>query len=199
MFRDQKHLALVRWGVGLSVMGMAPHSLAAIERTPVLMAKPPYNCLTREVWSPAKQAWCDRFGPHFEQDDWPELTSPDNRESEGDRNRYTTVDLKTFPRDMPRTGPEPKSIALSLIDLPEAEGNSQKRTSVSIKKGQSAVVMLSQVGLADDSVQGIRYRLEFEPKGRMDAEEQWQLIWVGRQQLCWPGRGPEAWTNQPCL
>lgn len=199
MFRYQRLLAFVGCGIGMSLMGMKPHSPEAIATTPALLAQTPYNCFTREVWSPAKRAWCDHFGPDSSQDDGSELTQAGNLDSQGDRNRYTPIALDTLPEDASLTGADPKSVALSVVDLPAAEGNSQKRTSVSIKQGQSAVVMLSQVGLGDDSVQGIRYRLEFEPKGTVDSEEQWQLVWVGRQQLCWPGRGPEEWTNQSCL
>ncbi|WP_299492362.1 hypothetical protein [Acaryochloris sp. IP29b_bin.137] len=186
-------------GLSLGMGGMVGIPQANPNPAPSTIARPPYNCRTREVWSPAKQAWCDNYGPSAEQDDWPGVARPDPIATEGDRNRYTTIALDTFPTHKPLHGADPKAIALSLIDLPAAEGNAQKRTSVSTKKGQSAAVMLSQIGLGDDSVQGIRYRLEFEPQGLTDGEAQWQLVWVGRQQLCWPGRGPEAWTNQPCI
>lgn len=196
MIRHHSIFTVVGIGLGMGLMGMEPQSSNSL---PSMLARPPYNCLTREVWSPAKQAWCDRFGPHSGQDDWPELTRPGNLDNQEGRDRYTPIALDTLSNDTPLIGTDPKSMALSVVDLPAAEGNSQKRTSVSIKKGQSAVVMLSQVGLGDDSVQGIRYRLEFEPNGTVDDEEQWQLVWVGRQQLCWPGRGPEEWTNEPCV
>ncbi len=191
----QTILTMAGLSLGMSLMANKP-PMSTPHSVPSHLAKPPYNCLTREVWSPAKRAWCDRFGPHSEIENWPEGTRPEVWES--DRNRYTPIRLTSLPRDTALTGTDPKFIASSLIDLPETEGNTQKQTSVSIKRGQSAVVMLSQVGLADDSVQGLRYRFEFEPKG-MDDEEEWQLVWMGRQQLCWPGRGPEEWTNQPCL
>ena len=185
-------------GLSLSVSLIA-NTLPApkLHSAPSTLARPPYNCLTREVWSPAKRAWCDRFGPQA--DPWPEETRPQELDIERDRNRYTPINLDTLSSDTALTGTDPKSIAQSLVKLPAAEGNSQTRTAVSIQKGQSAVVMMSQVGLADDSVQGIRYRFEFEPQGVVDDEEEWQLVWLGRQQLCWPGRGPEEWTNQSCL
>lgn len=190
----QTILTMAGLSLGMSLMANKP-PIPTPHSVPSTVARPPYNCFTREVWSPAKQAWCNRFGPHSES--WPKGSRPEVWER--DRNRYTPIRLSTLPSDTSLTGTDPKSIALSLIDLPETAGNSQKQTSVSIQKGQSAVVMLSNVGLADDSVQGIRYRLEFKPKGMKDDEEEWQLVWMGRQKLCWPGRGPEEWTDQPCL
>lgn len=189
----QAILMMAGLSLGMSLMANKP-PISTPHSVPSLLARPPYNCLTREVWSPAKRAWCDRFGPHSES--WPKVARPEMWER--DRNRFTPIRLSTLPSDTSLTGTDPKSIALSLVDLPETEGNAQKQTSVSSQRGQSAVVMLSQVGLADDSVQGIRYRFEFEPQGMIDNEEKWQLVWMGRQQICWPGRGPEEWTNQPC-
>ncbi|MGR3276941.1 hypothetical protein ACSYAD_17705 [Acaryochloris marina NIES-2412] len=189
----QTILMMAGLSLGMSLMANKP-PISTPHSVPSLLARPPYNCLTREVWSPSKRAWCDRFGPHSEP--WPKVARPEMWDS--DRNRYTPVSLTTFPSNTALTGTEPKSIVLSLIELPATEGNAQKQTSVSVQRGQSAVVMLFQVGLADDSVQGIRYRFEFEPKGMMNDKENWQLVWMGRQQLCWPGRGPAEWTNQPC-
>lgn len=192
----QTILTMAGLSLGMSLMANKP-PISSSHSVSSTVARPPYNCFTREVWSPAKQAWCDRFGPHFERENWPEGVRPEVWER--DRNRYTPISLDSFSTETALTGTDPKSIALSLVELSDTEGDSQKRTSVSIQKGQSAVVMLSQIGLADDSVHGLRYRFEFEPKGMIDDEEEWQLVWMGRQQLCWPGRGPKTWTNQPCL
>ncbi|MGF1519448.1 MAG: hypothetical protein ACFCVB_16830 [Nodosilinea sp.] len=57
-----------------------------------------------------------------------------------------------------------------------------------------ALVLLTQTGLADDSVNGMRYRLEFVPDG-----DQWQLDWAGRQVRCQAGRGSEDWSTDLCL
>lgn len=199
MIKYPKCLTLTSYKFSMVLMGIQLLFVEWAVAKPVPITRPPFNCFTREVWSPAKRAWCEQFGPQTEESDWPEFSRPGTMDIESDRNRYTTLALETLPTHTSLKGSDPKAIALSLVDLPETEGDSQKRTSVSIRKGQSAVVMLSQVGLADDSVQGIRYRLEFEPLGIRDGEEEWQLVWMGRQQLCWPGRGPEEWTKKTCL
>ena len=56
-----------------------------------------------------------------------------------------------------------------------------------------AVVILTQSGLLDDSVEGMRYRLEFE-----SGENQWELVWAGRQVRCWPDRGSQEWSTELC-
>ena len=44
---------------GLAILGSyAPTSLA--QAAPVMPTMPWYNCLTREVWTPEKQAWCQK-------------------------------------------------------------------------------------------------------------------------------------------
>lgn len=199
MNKHPRLLMFVGVSLGIGLMGMKPHSPRG-QAPSVILARPPFNCFTREVWSPAKQAWCEHFGPASgENENQSDVLKPEHWDgASSDRTHYTPIALNNLPSQTRLSGADPKAIALSIVDLPETEGNSQTQTSVTRKQGQSAVVLLSRVGLADDSVQGIRYRLEFAPESTLDNEAQWQLIWVGRQQLCWPDRGPENWTNRPC-
>lgn len=46
---------------GLVVMGLGRYAAASHSST-IAQAQPPYNCRTREVWSPEKQAWCKKYG-----------------------------------------------------------------------------------------------------------------------------------------
>ncbi|MEO1295011.1 MAG: hypothetical protein AAFW75_04270 [Cyanobacteria bacterium J06636_16] len=55
------------------------------------------------------------------------------------------------------------------------------------------VLLFRRLGLSDDSVRGIRYRLAFVPQGN-----QWELIWAGTQVTCWPGRGHRNWSTKLC-
>ncbi len=57
-----------------------------------------------------------------------------------------------------------------------------------------AKVVLTVEGLADDSVQGIRYQLEMS-----STSEGWTLVSVGQQQQCRPGRGHTDWSDQTCV
>jgi hypothetical protein len=72
------------------------------------------------------------------------------------------------------------------------EGNF-KEMIVLIEQGDQAVVNLTQTGLPDDSVEGMRYRLEFVPEGT-----QWRMAWAGRQVRCRPDRGSQTWTTELC-
>lgn len=49
-------------------------------------------------------------------------------------------------------------------------------------------------GLADDSIRGERLVFVFERQG-----SGWGLRHAGRQVRCWPGRGHQDWTPEPCL
>jgi hypothetical protein len=107
----------------------------------------------------------------------------------GDRTDYNEVSV---PEDA--VGAEPTQVALATFGSPEpGEGNFEENVELIEQTDDSALVMLAQTGLADDSVNGIRYRLEFVPEG-----DQWRLDWAGQQARCQPGRGPDDWTTELC-
>lgn len=54
-------------------------------------------------------------------------------------------------------------------------------------------VLLTQDGLADDSVRAIRYVLGFQRTGR-----RWRLESARRLQRCQPGRGHQRFSPRPC-
>lgn len=87
-------------------------------------------------------------------------------------------------------------IAKNLYGAKEipSEGNFQEKLTLIDRVPNQPVVLLTQTGLLDDSVEGTRYRLEFKPQGK-----QWQLIWVGQQNRCYPDRGSQEWSSEPCL
>jgi hypothetical protein len=93
-------------------------------------------------------------------------------------------------------GEDPLQIAKNLYGAKEipSEGNFQEKLTLIDRVLNRPVVLLTQTGLLDDSVEGTRYRLEFKPQGK-----QWQLIWVGQQHRCYPGRGSQEWNSEPCI
>lgn len=93
-------------------------------------------------------------------------------------------------------GEDPLQIAKNLYGAKEipSEGNFQEKLTLIDRVPNQPVVLLTQTGLLDDSVEGTRYRLEFKPQGK-----QWQLIWVGQQHRCYPGRGSQEWSSEPCI
>ena len=91
-------------------------------------------------------------------------------------------------------GDDPEALARSAFGTREPiEGSYSEVVETLAVSADGQVVQLTQMGLPDDSVRGMRYRLEFAPQS-----DQWQLSWVGRQVLCWPGRGHEDWGTAPC-
>ncbi|TVQ14615.1 MAG: hypothetical protein EA368_01030 [Leptolyngbya sp. DLM2.Bin27] len=107
----------------------------------------------------------------------------------GDRADYNELPV---PEDA--VGAEPTAVALATFGSPDpGEGNFEENIELIEQTDDSALVMLAQTGLLDDSVNGIRYRLEFVPEGN-----QWRLDWAGQQVRCQPGRGPADWTTDLC-
>jgi hypothetical protein len=54
-------------------------------------------------------------------------------------------------------------------------------------------VVLTEDGLADDSIQAVRYALEFRRSGT-----RWRLESARRTQRCQPGRGHQQFNPKPC-
>jgi len=125
---------------------------------------------------------------------------PDNSEPVADspagntiaeRSAYSEVPL---PPEADRYGTNPEQIALQAFGAAEpAEGNFSQEVELLEETPDGAVVILTQSGLLDDSVEGMRYRLEFE-----SGENQWELVWAGRQVRCWPDRGSQEWSTELC-
>jgi hypothetical protein len=100
-----------------------------------------------------------------------------------------------LPQNQPLTGEDPRKIAKNLFGAAEkpTEGNFQQEIVLIDRIPNRPVVLLTQTGLLDDSVEGRRYRLEFVPQGK-----QWSLKWVGVQNRCRVGRGSLEWGKENC-
>ena len=71
----------------------------------------------------------------------------------------------------------PKSVAVKLFSsVEEGEGRRSEDISVNYPTTETAVIVHTIVGLADDSVNGIRNRLELKRN-----QNRWEIIWVGEQ------------------
>ena len=92
-------------------------------------------------------------------------------------------------------GADPKALASALYGSAEpVEGNyTEEAVNLSDSEG-GQIVLFTRLGLADDSLLGLRYRLEVLAQGG-----EWKLTWAGRQVTCWPERGHEDWSTTPCL
>lgn len=90
---------------------------------------------------------------------------------------------------------DPKAVAIQLFNTPdEGEGRRSEEISVAYSTADSAVIIHTILGLADDSINGMRYRLELERNRR----NEWEIIWVGLQTKCWQNRGHQDWSDRLC-
>jgi hypothetical protein len=128
--------------------------------------------------------------PDPEADTGTESVAPDSDTVEG-RAAYSEVPLP--PADQ-LVGTDPEAIALAAFGLEEpGEGNFAQEVTVDEQTATEAVVTLTQTGLLDDSVEAMRYRLEFAA-----AANQWEMVWSGRQVRCQPNRGSQEWSTDLC-
>jgi len=112
-----------------------------------------------------------------------------------DRSNYNPIPLNSLASNSNTdlTGENPKEIVLSLFGLSELRESQQQDIQVDYPSENKAVVMLTQTGLLDDSVEGMRYRVEFVAVGN-----NWEMIWAGKQQKCYPNRGHTDWSTELC-
>lgn len=94
------------------------------------------------------------------------------------------------------TGDDPNAIALALFGMKEPiEGQFSEEITVLESEGFKRTLLLTQINLPDDSVKGMRYRLNFEFD---QSQGKWQLVEVGRQFTCYRGESPDQWTTELC-
>ena len=94
------------------------------------------------------------------------------------------------------TGDDPEAMTLNLFGNKETvEGNFSQEMKVIKQQGFEKIIVLTQMNLPDDSVRGIRYRLQFEFE---QSTGKWRLQEVGRQQSCYRSDNPNDWTIEPC-
>ncbi len=95
-------------------------------------------------------------------------------------------------------GTDPEKIALAALGLKERVESEQQEVEVIYPASNRAVVTITQTNLADDSLFGIRYRVEFAPYGSVADGQRWQVVWAGRQTRCRRDRGHQDWSTELC-
>ena len=94
-------------------------------------------------------------------------------------------------------GTDVKAIALSALGLTEIVESETEDVRVEYPNGNSATVIITQTNLADDSVAGKRYLVEFAPYSEA-TQKKWQVVWAGEQFKCQLGRGDREWSPDLC-
>lgn len=94
-------------------------------------------------------------------------------------------------------GSDPKAIALRVFRNNEPE---QGKLEITVDTNYpAAVAIVTKIGVADDSIHGIRYRAEFiATANTVPADQVWSLVWAGSQVKCQQGRGHQDWSTERC-
>jgi peptidoglycan hydrolase-like protein with peptidoglycan-binding domain len=92
----------------------------------------------------------------------------------------------------------PKEVAVQLFsNVEEEEGRFSSEISVTYPEGfvqaKTSVIVHTIIGVADDSVNSIRNRIELKRN-----QNKWEIVWVGRQYKCQSGRGHQDWSGTLC-
>jgi hypothetical protein len=113
------------------------------------------------------------------------------------REDYQAIALSKLGRGEKLTGSDPKAIALRVFRNTEPE---RGKSAITVKTDYpKAVAIVTQIGIADDSVRSIRYRVEFlATANTVPADQVWSLVWAGSQFKCQPGRGHQDWSTELC-
>ena len=110
------------------------------------------------------------------------------------RSNYQAINAKQFLADRKITLSNPKDIAVKLFILDgESEGRKSDQISVEYPTRDTAVIVQTVVGLADDSVAAMRHRIELRLR-----QNKWEIVWIGRQSKCQPNRGHQDWASGLC-
>jgi hypothetical protein len=89
----------------------------------------------------------------------------------------------------------PTELALAEINADDAQAARVTTTAQSSPEGGGpTTVTVVQEGIADDSVEAVRYVLRYEPDG-----DGWRLVSKSRAQRCRQGRGHRDFSSADCV
>jgi hypothetical protein len=115
--------------------------------------------------------------------------------SKNARSGYTPINLKTIPNHT-LTDKDPKLLTIKIFGQRESaqpEGLRSESLEVSYPKANTAIIIFTIDGLADDSIDAQKYRIEMEL-----VAGKWKIIWAGTKVKCKPNRGHSNWSSQRC-
>lgn len=121
----------------------------------------------------------------------------DQQGSAPERRDYQPISLDQIatnesPQQKTLIGDDPKTMVLERFGLSSIQASQNQQITVICPESNQVIVLLTQTGLLDDSVAGIRYYIEFVP-----VDNKWQIRWAGKQQKCY--RGHTDWSPERCI
>ncbi len=120
-------------------------------------------------------------------------TTPNSLVTFPPQSSYDEIDLNQLPSNLQTKGTSPKSLALDAFGSEEVEGSMKEDVVVHTNSSEQVIVTITQTNLPDDSLNSIRYRIDFKSDG-----SEWQMEWAGQQFICQPGRGNQNWSKELC-
>jgi hypothetical protein len=121
-------------------------------------------------------------------------------QAQAHRKNYKPLSLSEIARGKPLTGDDPKALTLSVFGNVESQEGGSQEVTVDYPQSDLAVVTITRMGIADDSIGGIRYRVELVTTSDSSSTgKQWKLAWAGSQMKCQQGRGHQDWSTELCL
>lgn len=116
------------------------------------------------------------------------------------RTDYSSMSLEQFAQSgRSLTGEKPSAIVAQLFGVREGLSPSGvEQFEIRYSPSGGAIALLTQTGQQDDSVNGVRYRVELESQSGATGS-QWQVTWIGQQFKCQSGRGHQNWSTALCL
>lgn len=108
---------------------------------------------------------------------------------------FREIDIQTFQERYNLATITPRAVGMDLFErfTQESEGRSSESLSIEYPSWETAVTTVTIIGLADDSVNAERFRIEFERN-----EQEWDMVSVGSQYRCQRGRGQQDWGTDLC-
>jgi hypothetical protein len=108
---------------------------------------------------------------------------------------FREIDMQSFQERYNLTTITPQAVGMDLFERFAGgdEGRSSESLTIEYPSWDTALVMVTIIGLADDSVNAERFRIEFERN-----EQEWDMVSVGSQYRCQPGRGQQDWGTDLC-
>lgn len=88
---------------------------------------------------------------------------------------------------------DPVIVSLKFIGLFEGKKQIIERINESAESLDKTLILITNEGLLDDSVMGIKYKIVLKKAGDV-----WLIQNAGKAVKCWPGRGHSNYSPEPC-
>lgn len=113
---------------------------------------------------------------------------------------YEPMDYKAFNQSLqegtdkasPRTN-DPVIVALNFIGPTEALEQTIIRKNESAEASETTVIIITNEGLLDDSVQSVKYKIALKKTNNI-----WFVQSALKAHKCWQGRGHSDYSAKPC-